>query len=70
MRESLDVEDVNLLEELFILEGIFFDPNSVEELDQAFEDVTMQTISALHQAVEDLVCNTEEVRHKMTFFQL
>ncbi|KAK0601819.1 hypothetical protein LWI29_027716 [Acer saccharum] len=55
MRERLDVEDVNLLEELFILEGIFFDPNSVEELDQAFEDVTTQTISALHQAVEDLL---------------
>ncbi|KAI9187017.1 hypothetical protein LWI28_023444 [Acer negundo] len=62
MRERLDVEGVNLLEELFILEGIFFDPNSVEELDQAFEDVTTQTVSALHQAVEDLVCNTEELK--------
>ncbi|KAK1552762.1 hypothetical protein Q3G72_023111 [Acer saccharum] len=63
LRERLDVEDVNLLEELLILEGIFFDP-SVEESEQAIEDVTMQTISALHQAVEDLVCTTKELKRE------
>ncbi|KAK0574301.1 hypothetical protein LWI29_021322 [Acer saccharum] len=65
LRERLDVEDVNLLEELLILEGIFFDP-SVEESEQAVEDVTMQTISALHQALEDLVCTTEELKRENT----
>ncbi|KAL5768455.1 hypothetical protein ACOSP7_015002 [Xanthoceras sorbifolium] len=64
MRERMELEDVKLLEELFILEGIFFDANSVEELEQAFEDVTMQTISSLHQAVEDLVCTTEELKRE------
>ncbi|KAK3222809.1 hypothetical protein Dsin_009834 [Dipteronia sinensis] len=39
LRGRLDVEDVNLLEELLILEGIFFYP-SVVELEQAIEDVT------------------------------
>jgi hypothetical protein len=33
LRERLDIEDVKLLEELFILEGIFFDPYLVEELE-------------------------------------
>lgn len=64
MRERLDEDDVKLLEKLFILEGIFFDPNSVEDLELAFEDVTMQTISSLQQAVEELVCTVDEVRYK------
>lgn len=61
LREKLDVEDVELLEELFILEGILFDPNSVEDLESAYEDVTLQTISSLQQAVEELVFTIEEV---------
>lgn len=61
LRERLDVENVNLLEELFIMEGIILDPNSVEDLDLAFEDVTLQTITSLQHMVEDLVCAVEEV---------
>ncbi|KAG8649684.1 kinesin-like protein KIN-1 isoform X2 [Manihot esculenta] len=62
LREKLDVEDVELLEELFILEGILFDPNSVEDLESAYEDVTLQTISSLQQAVEELVFTIEELK--------
>ena len=61
MKESLEVEDVKLLEELFILEGIFFDPYSVEELESSYEDVTLRTISSLQAAVEELVFTVEEV---------
>lgn len=61
LRERLDTEDVKLLEELFILEGIFFDPYSVEELESSYEDVTLRTISSLQEAVEELVSSVEEV---------
>lgn len=43
------------------MEGIILDPNSVEDLDLAFEDVTLQTITSLQHMVEDLVRAVEEV---------
>lgn len=52
---------MKLLKELFILEGILFDPYSVEELESSYEDVTLRTISSLQQAVEELVSTVEEV---------
>jgi kinesin family protein 5 len=61
LRERLDEEDVKLLEELFILEGLFFDVNSVEDLESAYQDVTSWTISSLQQAVEELTYTVEEV---------
>lgn len=61
MRERLDEEDVKLLEELFILEGLFFDVTSVEDLESAYQDVTSWTISSLQQAVEELTYTVEEV---------
>lgn len=54
LRQNLNEEDVDMLDELLTLEGIFFDPQSTEEIESAIEDVTIRTISALHQAVEDL----------------
>lgn len=54
-------EDVQLLEQLFILEGIFFDPNSVEEVESAYEDVTSRTISSLQKAVDELITTVDEV---------
>ncbi|GAV90829.1 LOW QUALITY PROTEIN: Kinesin domain-containing protein [Cephalotus follicularis] len=62
LRERLDVEDVKLLEDSFILEGILFDPNLVEDFESAFQDVTSRTISSLQKAVEDLAFIVEEVR--------
>ncbi|KAK4596038.1 hypothetical protein RGQ29_014209 [Quercus rubra] len=62
LKESLEVEDVKLLEELFILEGILFDPYSVEELESSYEDVTLRTISSLQAAVEELVFTVEELK--------
>lgn len=54
LRVQLRAEDVKLLEELFILEGIFIDPNSVEDLECDCQDVTERTISSLIKAVEEL----------------
>ncbi|GLT60924.1 hypothetical protein SLA2020_336640 [Shorea laevis] len=64
LRERLDIEDVKLLEELFILEGIFFDPYSVEELESGYEDVTLRTISLLQHELEELVSNFEELKRE------
>lgn len=64
----MGVDDVNLLEELFIQEGILFDINFVEDLESAYEDVRCRTISSLQQAVENLVVTAEEVRGKSNCF--
>ncbi|KAL1535115.1 serine/threonine-protein kinase KIN2 [Salvia divinorum] len=62
MAERMEPEDVQLLEQLFVLEGIFFDPNSVEEVESAYEDVTSRTISLLQKAVEELVATVDELK--------
>lgn len=57
----LSEEDVDLLEELFVLKGISFDPQSPEDIESAYNDVTFQTILSLQQAVEDLRDMVEQV---------
>ncbi|XP_008218206.1 PREDICTED: kinesin-1-like protein PSS1 [Prunus mume] len=64
LKERFDAEDVKLLEELFTLNGILFDPCSSEELDSAFEDVTSQTIVSLQQAVEELASTVDELKRE------
>lgn len=61
MKQRMKIEDVQLLEQLFILEGIFFDPNSTEETEAAYEDVISATISSLQEAVKVLNIKVEEV---------
>ncbi|TYK29239.1 kinesin-like protein KIN-1 isoform X2 [Cucumis melo var. makuwa] len=58
--ENLDIEHVQKLEELFIQEGILFDPCSIEESELAYEDVTSQTISSLQLALEELLSTIGE----------
>lgn len=64
IRENFKAEDVDLLEQLFMLEGLFFDPSSVEEVESAYEDLTSRTISLLQKAVEELSLKVVEVRVK------
>ncbi|KAF3632786.1 Kinesin-1-like protein PSS1 [Capsicum annuum] len=64
LRETMTAEDVQLLEKLFVLEGIFFDPNSVDEIEAAYEDVTSRTISSLHKAVEELSTGVEKMKRE------
>ncbi|XP_050937489.1 kinesin-like protein KIN-1 isoform X3 [Cucumis melo] len=65
LQENLDIEHVQKLEELFIQEGILFDPCSIEESELAYEDVTSQTISSLQLALEELLSTIgeEELQH-------
>ncbi|XP_011088437.1 kinesin-like protein KIN-1 isoform X2 [Sesamum indicum] len=62
LSQKMKAEDVELLEQLFILEGIFFDPNSVEEVESAYDDMTSRTISTLHKAVEELSKTVDELK--------
>ncbi|XP_022961551.1 kinesin-like protein KIN-1 isoform X1 [Cucurbita moschata] len=61
LQESLDMEHVQILEELFIQNGILFDPCSIEEPELAYEDVTSQTISSLQLALEELLSTNVEL---------
>uniref|UniRef100_A0A0E0LQN7 Kinesin-like protein n=1 Tax=Oryza punctata TaxID=4537 RepID=A0A0E0LQN7_ORYPU len=62
LRLSLKEEDVDLLEELFVQEGIIFDPNySMADIDSACQDAASQEISLLTQAVEELKETVEEL---------
>ncbi|CAM8988041.1 unnamed protein product [Rhodiola kirilowii] len=62
LREKLEDENVKLLEELLILEGILFDPYSIEESEEAYEDLTYRTISSLQKAEEELVNVNDELK--------
>ncbi|KAJ8572931.1 hypothetical protein K7X08_009442 [Anisodus acutangulus] len=62
LRERMTAEDVQLLEDLFVLEGIFFDPNSVEEMEAAYKDVTSRTISSFRKAMEELSTVVEKMK--------
>ncbi|KAK2984088.1 hypothetical protein RJ640_028552, partial [Escallonia rubra] len=64
LRERLDAEDVKLLEELFVLEGIFFDPSSVEDLESAYEDVMLKTISSLQAVLEEHVATVKKLKRE------
>ncbi|CAA3006832.1 kinesin-like protein KIN-1 [Olea europaea var. sylvestris] len=64
LRRKIKAEDVELLEQLFVLEGIFFDPNSLDEVEAAYEDVTSRTISSLQKAVEELIATVEKLKEE------
>ncbi|XP_025603632.1 kinesin-like protein KIN-1 [Arachis hypogaea] len=61
--KRLNVEDVKLLEELFIQEGILYDLQSVEE-DQEIENLNFQTISLLQEALEKLTSVIDELKRE------
>ncbi|KAK1663422.1 hypothetical protein QYE76_051581 [Lolium multiflorum] len=62
LRLSLKEGDVDLLEELFVLEGIIFDPDSVVlDIDWACHDATSRQIASLVQAVDKLTETVQEL---------
>lgn len=62
LRLSLKEEDVDLLEELFVQEGIIFDLDvAVPDIDLAFQDVASRQITSLVQAVEELTETVQEL---------
>ncbi|KAM0843273.1 hypothetical protein ACQ4PT_057813 [Festuca glaucescens] len=62
LRLSLKEEDIDLLEELFVQEGIIFDPNMmVLDIDSACHDAASRQIASLVQAVEELTETVQEL---------
>ncbi|KAG8391136.1 hypothetical protein BUALT_Bualt01G0156500 [Buddleja alternifolia] len=57
--QQMKAEDVQLLEQLFILEG----------MESAYEDVTSTTISSLQKTVEDLITTVEELKKENKFLK-
>ncbi|KAK4480213.1 hypothetical protein RD792_013275 [Penstemon davidsonii] len=66
--QKMNAEDVQLLEQLLILEGIFFDPNSVEEVESAYEDVTSRTISSMQETIKELITTVEKIEQNLCVF--
>ncbi|CAN1232829.1 Kinesin-like protein KIN-1 [Linum perenne] len=65
LSERLDEEDVNLLEEILVLEGILFDPTTAgeeEDSESEYEDVASRTISLLQQSLQELMITCEELK--------
>ncbi|CAM0910803.1 unnamed protein product [Alopecurus aequalis] len=62
LRLSLKEEDVDLLEELFVQEGIIFDPDAVVlDIDSACHDAATQQMALLVEAVEELTETVQEL---------
>ncbi|KAL5705938.1 serine/threonine-protein kinase KIN2 [Ranunculus cassubicifolius] len=62
LRETMDEEQVKHLEEAFIMEGIFIDPETVKDLDPAYDDATSQTIALLQKSFEELECTINKLK--------
>ncbi|KAL1197595.1 Kinesin-like protein KIN-1 [Cardamine amara subsp. amara] len=61
MKERMSNEDIKMLEEVFIQEGIIFSPDSIEEVETAYEDVASKTIKSLQQTVEELLLKIKKL---------
>jgi kinesin family protein 5 len=47
-------EDIKMLEDVFIQEGIIFSLDSMAEVETVYEDIVSKTIQSLQQAVDEL----------------
>ncbi|KAI3932137.1 hypothetical protein MKW92_000273 [Papaver armeniacum] len=65
LSEKMEVEDVKLLEELLIKEGIIYNPNSIGiHCEPALEDLTSRTITVLQQTVEELSSTVDKLKRE------
>ncbi|CAN0914342.1 Kinesin-like protein KIN-1 [Linum grandiflorum] len=62
LSERLDEEEINLLEEILVLEGILFDPDTAIDSESELEDITTRTISLLQQSLQELMITCEELK--------
>ncbi|XP_074292768.1 kinesin-like protein KIN-1 [Silene latifolia] len=62
LRERMCAEDVDLLEELFIHEGIMFYPTSNEEIESDLDNVTAKVIASLQTTLEELISTVDELQ--------
>ncbi|KAL3537243.1 hypothetical protein ACH5RR_000609 [Cinchona calisaya] len=61
VKKNFKAEDVDSLELLFVLEELFLDPSSTEEVEFAYEDFTSRAILLLQKAVEELSAKNEQL---------
>ncbi|CAN8280567.1 unnamed protein product [Cochlearia groenlandica] len=54
MKERMTNDDIKMLEEVFIQEGVIFSLDSTEDVETAYEDTVSKTIESLQQKVEEL----------------
>ena len=64
----MGTEEVELLKELLILEGIMNYSYSIEDLELDYDNVTSNIISSQQKALEDLVSTVDEVRTILCLF--
>lgn len=61
MKERMSNEDIKMLEEVFIQEGIIFSLDSMEEVETAYKDIVSETMKSLQQTVEELQLKVKKV---------
>ncbi|XP_023638365.1 kinesin-like protein KIN-1 isoform X1 [Capsella rubella] len=61
MKERISNEDIKMLEEVFIHEGIISSLDSVEDVESAYEDIVSKTIQSLQQAIEELQLKVQKL---------
>ncbi|KAK9735397.1 hypothetical protein RND81_04G203400 [Saponaria officinalis] len=69
LQERMGAEEVDLLEQLFILEGIMFNPSSNEDLDSDIDNLTSKVIASLQNTLEDLVSTVDELQKQNKVLQ-
>jgi len=61
MKERMSNEDIKMLEDVFIQEGIIFSLDSMAEVETVYEDIVSKTIQSLQQAVDELQQKVKKV---------
>ncbi|KAL2942192.1 Kinesin-like protein KIN-1 [Bienertia sinuspersici] len=67
LKDRMGTEEVELLEELLILEGIMFHPITTEDLELDYDNVTSKIISSLQKNLEELASTVEELMKQNKF---
>ncbi|XP_057250334.1 kinesin-like protein KIN-1 isoform X3 [Beta vulgaris subsp. vulgaris] len=62
LKDRIGTEEVELLEELLILEGIMFYPAPTEDLKLDYDNVTSKIISSLQKALKELASTADELK--------
>ncbi|KAK9161383.1 hypothetical protein Syun_007724 [Stephania yunnanensis] len=69
LSEKMKIEDVKLLEELFIMEGIISIQALGADSESVYEDVTLKTITTLQQAVEEQACVIKKLKRENRYLK-
>ncbi|KAI3834303.1 hypothetical protein MKX03_030110 [Papaver bracteatum] len=71
LSEKMEVEDVKMLEEVLIKEGIIYNLNSIKiDFEPASDDLTSRTITILQQTVEELSSTVDKIYYWLMLVDL